>query len=193
MDAERLAEHMRHNWWVWAVRGLTAVLFGTAAFAWPGMTLLMLIWLFGANALVGGFFTLVSAVKHREEYGQWWLLLLSGVLSIGAGLVAYFYPGLTGLTLLYVIAAWAAVTGVLEIISAIRWRKVMEHTGLFLVSGIMSVLFGFLATAYPGAGALGILWLIGAYSIAFGVLLISFGFRVRHWGELVAGGKMRHA
>jgi uncharacterized membrane protein HdeD (DUF308 family) len=193
MDARGIAEHVRQNWWMWALRGLTAVLFGMATLAWPGMTLVMLIWLFGANALVGGFFTLVSAVKHREEYKQWWVLLLSGVVSLGAGLVAYFNPALTGLALLYVIAAWAVVTGALEIISAIRWHKVIEHTGLFLVSGVVSVLFGFSAMAFPGAGALSILWLIGAYSIAFGALLISFAFRVRHWGELVAGGKMHPA
>jgi uncharacterized membrane protein HdeD (DUF308 family) len=169
---------------------LAAVAFGAAAFAWPGMTLVMLIWLFGANALVGGFFTIVSAMKHRQEYQEWWVLLLSGVVSLCAGLVAYIYPALTGLALLYVIAAWAVVTGALEIISAIRWHKLIEHTGLFLLSGIISVLFGLSAVAFPGAGALSIVWLIGAYAITFGVLLIGFGFRVRHDRALVAGGTM---
>jgi uncharacterized membrane protein HdeD (DUF308 family) len=177
-------------WWVWAVRGLAAVLFGAAAFAWPGMTLVMLIWLFGAYALVGGFFTLVSAVKHRAEDSRWWVLLMSGAVSMAAGLIANFYPVVTGFALLYGIAGWAIVTGALEIVSAIQWRKVVEHTGLFLLGGIASVVFGFLAAAFPGAGALGILWLIGAYSITFGVLLISFGFRVRHDRALVVDGRM---
>jgi uncharacterized membrane protein HdeD (DUF308 family) len=157
------------------------------------MTLVMLVWLFGAYALVGGFFTVVSALRHRAEDSRWWVLLLSGAVSMAAGLIAYFYPAITGLALVYMVAAWAIVTGALEILSAIQWRKVVEHTGFYLLSGIASVSFGFLAAVFPGAGALSIVWLIGAYSITFGILLISFGFRVRHDRALVAGGRMHPA
>jgi uncharacterized membrane protein HdeD (DUF308 family) len=193
MRAENFAEHLVHHWWVWAVRGLAAVLFGLTAFAWPGITLAVLIWLFGAYALVGGVFTLVSALKQRSEYREWWLLLLSGVASVGVGLITYFSPAITGGALLYLIAAWAVVTGAFEIAAAVRWHHFAEHTGLFLLSGILSVAFGVLAMVFPTAGALGIVWMIGVYAVAFGVLQIGFGFRMRHLGALFPGERMHPA
>jgi uncharacterized membrane protein HdeD (DUF308 family) len=190
MNVTGFAEHLVHYWWLWAVRGLAAVLFGLTAFAWPGMTLAVLVWLFGAYALVSGVLTLATAVRHYGEYERGWLLFLEGGLSVAVGLITYFYPGITGLALLYMIAAWAIVTGSLGIAVAVQWHKVMEHAGLFALSGLASVFFGVVAVTNPGVGALSIVWLIGAYAVAFGVLLIAFAFRVRSWGSLTVGSKM---
>lgn len=193
MAARNLADKVAHHWWVWELRGIAAILFGIAAFAWPVMTLAVLIWFFGAYALVSGAFTVVAAVTHHRDDSRWWIALVQGLVSIAAGVIAYAYTGLTAVALTYLVAAWAIVTGVLEIAAAFQWHRLTEHAGLFLATGIVSVLFGFVVWFNPVAGALGLLWLIGAYAILTGVLLMTFGFRVRHWGGAVAGGKMHPA
>jgi uncharacterized membrane protein HdeD (DUF308 family) len=190
MAAGNLTENTFHHWWVWELRGVAALLFGIAAFAWPGITLAVLIWFFGAYALVSGAFTIVSAVSHRRDYSHWWVMLLQGAVSIAAGIVAYFYTGLTAIALTYLVAAWALVTGCLEVGAAVQWHRLTEHAGLFVLSGVVSILFGLLALFNPVAGALGLMWMIGFYMMINGILLMAFGFRVRHWGVSMAGGRM---
>lgn len=174
---------LARNWWTVALRGLVAVLFGIAAFVWPGLTLLALVWLFGIYALVDGVFTLVSAVTNRSENDRWWLLLVEGIVGIAAGIIAIAWPGITAFALLYLIAAWAIVTGVLEIIAAIRLRQEIEGEWVLALSGLLSLVFGILLVIWPGAGVLAMIWLIAAYAIVFGVFLIILGFRLRSWRE----------
>jgi uncharacterized membrane protein HdeD (DUF308 family) len=162
-------------WWVMALRGLLAVLFGLAAFFWPGITLVALVFLFGAYALVDGVLAIVSAFRG----GEWWPLLLEGVIGIAAGVAAFVWPGITALALLYVIAVWAIVTGVLEVVAAIRLRREIENEWLLGLGGALSILLGVIMVAVPGAGALGLVWAIGAYALLFGAMLIVLGFRLR--------------
>ena len=171
------------NWWMVALRGLVAVLFGIAAFVWPGLTLLALVWLFGIYALMDGVFTLISAFTNRRESNRWWLLLLEGIVGIAAGIIAIVWPGITAFALLYLIAAWAIVTGVLEIAAAIRLREEIEGEWLMALSGILSLVFGILLVIWPGAGALAVVWMIAAYAIVFGIFLIILGFRLRGWRD----------
>lgn len=174
---------LARNWWAIALRGLVAVLFGIAAFAWPGLTLLVLVWLFGIYALLDGIFSLISAVTNRAENDRWWLLLLEGIVGIAAGIIAILWPGITAFALLYLIAAWAIITGVLEIITAIRLRQEIEGEWLMALSGLLSLVFGILLVIWPGAGVLAVIWLIAAYAIAFGIFLIILGFRMRGWRD----------
>ncbi len=167
------------NWWMVALRGLIAIVFGVVALIWPGITLTALVLLFVAFAVMDGIFTAVTAVSERERYERWWVMLLQGLLGIVAGVVAFIWPGITTLVLLYVIAAWAIVMGVLTVMAAIQLRKELEGEGLLIVSGILSVLFGLILMVRPGAGAVAIAWFIGAYAIILGVLLIIFAFRLR--------------
>jgi uncharacterized membrane protein HdeD (DUF308 family) len=162
-------------WWAVALRGLLAVLFGLAAFFWPGITLVTLVFLFGAYALVDGVFALVSAFRADDR----WPLLFEGVVGIAAGVVAFVWPGITALALLYLIAAWAIITGILEIVAAVRLRKVIENEWLLALGGVASIILGVILVVAPGAGALGLVWAIGAYAILFGIALIALGFRLR--------------
>jgi uncharacterized membrane protein HdeD (DUF308 family) len=171
---------LARNWWALVLRGLAAILFGVLAFAWPGITLFVLVLFFGAYMLVDGIFAIVAAVRAAGEEDRWWLLLVQGILGVLAGLVAIFWPGLTALALLYFIAAWAIVTGIMEIVAAIRLRREIEGEWALALSGALSVLFGVLLVVLPApAGLLSLVWLVGAYAVATGVLLLILAFRVR--------------
>jgi uncharacterized membrane protein HdeD (DUF308 family) len=171
---------LARNWWALVLRGLAAILFGVLAFAWPGITLFVLVLFFGAYMLVDGIFAIVAAVRAAGEEDRWWLLLIEGILGVLAGLVAFFWPGLTALALLYFIAAWAIVTGIMEIVAAVRLRQEIEGEWALGLSGLLSVIFGVLLVVLPApAGLLSLVWLIGAYAVATGVLLLILAFRVR--------------
>jgi uncharacterized membrane protein HdeD (DUF308 family) len=171
---------LARNWWALVLRGLAAILFGILAFAWPGITLFVLVLFFGAYMLVDGIFAIVAAVRAAGEEDRWWLLLIQGTLGVLAGLVAIFWPGLTALALLYFIAAWAIVTGIMEIVAAVRLRQEIEGEWALGLSGLLSVIFGVLLVVLPApAGLLSLVWLVGAYAVATGVLLLILAFRVR--------------
>ncbi|HEY0581473.1 MAG TPA: HdeD family acid-resistance protein [Chloroflexota bacterium] len=177
MDLEASSRH----WWAFALRGLAAVLFGILAFVWPGVTLAALVLLWGAYALVDGVLSLVAAVRTDNDHR--WGLLLEGIVGIAAGLVAFFYPGITALVLLYLIAAWALITGVLELIAAVRLRRVIQNEWWLVLSGIASILFAIILLAAPGAGALAVVWLIASYAILFGVLMLGLAYRLYGAGQ----------
>jgi uncharacterized membrane protein HdeD (DUF308 family) len=172
---------MTRTWWAVALRGAVAVIFGLLALIWPGITLLALVILFGAYAFTDGAFALGSAFfgENADGRSRAWLAV-QGVAGIVLGLVAFFWPDVTALVLLYVIAAWAIVTGVLGVIAAIRLRKEIRGEWLMALSGVLSVVFGLLLAIWPGAGALTLVLFIGAFALLFGAVLIGLGLRLRH-------------
>ena len=171
---------LSRNWWALALRGVAAIVFGLLAFILPGITLTALILLFSAYMLVDGVFAIVAAVRAEERDTRWWLLLAEGVLGVLAGIVAFVWPGLTALALLYLVAAWSIITGILQIVGAIRLRREIEGEWALILGGVLSVIFGVLLAVLPGPGILALLWLIGAYALVSGVLLIILAFRVRN-------------
>jgi uncharacterized membrane protein HdeD (DUF308 family) len=174
-------ELLLQSWWMLALRGAIAVLFGVLAVLWPGITLLWLAALFAAYALIGGAVSIIGAVKNRKSDEEWWLILLLGLVSLGAGVIAVLHPGLTALVLVLIMGANALVTGVLDIAVAIRLRKVIRGEWLLILAGIVSIVFGVLVFLFPGAGALALVWLISVYAIVTGVLLLALAFRARTW------------
>ncbi|MGV9776309.1 HdeD family acid-resistance protein [Streptosporangium sp. NPDC003464] len=176
-------EELARTWWVHLVRGLCAILFGLLAIVWPGITIYALVIVFGAYAVVNGVFALFSSGRGGSRV---WMIVY-GVISILAGVLAFARPGMTALALLYVIAGWAIVTGLIEIVAAIRLRKAMEGEWMFIVSGVVSVLFGILLCVWPGSGALAVVWLIGTMAIVYGIALIALAFRVKSLGAHRAG------
>jgi len=191
--SDSMAELFRHNWWVLALRGLAAVLFGILAFIWPGITIFTLVLLFGAYALVNGIFALVVCFKSPRRTRRFGSLIFGAVISIAAGIIALIWPGMTAFSLVIVIAAWASVNGIAEIAAAIRLRKEIAGEWLLVVAGIASILFGIALFLNPFIGALVLVWWIGGFAFAFGILLIMLGFRMRRAAETLGGVRPRVA
>jgi uncharacterized membrane protein HdeD (DUF308 family) len=171
---------LSRNWWAVAIRGVAAIIFGVLAFVLPGITLAAMVLLFGAYALVDGIFALIAAVRGRDETQPWWELVIEGVLSIAAGIVTFTWPGLTTLVLFYVIGSWAIITGVLEIVAAVRLRKEIRGEVWLALSGVLSIAFGVLVYLFPVAGGLALVLWTGAYAIVFGALLVGLSVRLRN-------------
>lgn len=167
------------SWWALVLRGLAAIAFGILAFLWPHITVTALVFLWGAYALVDGVFAIAAGIKSYEKSKRWWVLLLEGLLSVAAGVLAFVIPGITALVLLLMIAAWAIVTGGFEIGAAIQLRKYITGEWLLALAGAASVLFGLALMINPNAGAIAVVWLIGAYAVLFGLLLIVLGFKLK--------------
>jgi uncharacterized membrane protein HdeD (DUF308 family) len=168
---------------MFALRGAVAMLFGVLALVWPGLTLLWLVALFAAFALLGGGASVVGAFQNRKSDDHWWLALLLGLVSLGAGVIAIIHPALTALVLVLLMGANAIATGVLDIALAIRLRKAIRGEWLLVLAGIVSIVFGVLVFLFPGAGALALVWLISVYAIASGVLLLIVAFQLRRHPE----------
>ncbi len=173
---------LKKNWWLLALRGLFAIVFGILAFAWPGITLFALIWLFGIYALLNGILSLVLAWNAPKGAPRSGSLILGGILGVAAGLIAFIMPGITALTLLIVIAIWAIVTGIMEIAAGIRLRKVIDNELLWILAGLLSVAFGVILLVRPAAGAIVLVWWIGGFALLFGILLVVLAFRIRRHG-----------
>jgi uncharacterized membrane protein HdeD (DUF308 family) len=174
---------LTRTWWILAVRGVAAVIFGLLALIWPQITLLALVLVFGAYALVDGVFALVAAVRGRLLAGGRGGLLLEGLLGVGAGIVTLIWPDITALALLWVIPFWAVLTGVLEIVTAVRLRRVLANEWLLILAGFLSIVLGLILMIWPRSGAVGLVWLIGSYAIAFGIMLLGLAFRLRRLGR----------
>jgi uncharacterized membrane protein HdeD (DUF308 family) len=172
-------------WWALALRGVFAVLFGLLTFFIPGITLLTLVLLFGAYVLLDGIFDIVSAIRTPSHH---WALILEGIVGIIAGILTFLWPGITAMVLLYLIAFWAIFTGVLEIVAGIRLRETLTAEIWFILMGVLSLLFGLFILIFPGAGALAVVFWIGAYAFVFGIMLIALAFRLRGFRHREAQG-----
>ncbi len=170
--------NLANNWWTFVLRGVFALLFGVIAFVWPGLTILSLTYVFGFYAILDGIFALVAAWNFRSQ-DRWWVLLLEGLLGLAAGVIAFVSPGITALALLWVIAAWAILTGILEIVAAVQLRQEIENEVWLGLGGLASIVFGVLLVIWPGSGLVTISWLIGGYAIVFGISMLVLGFRLQ--------------
>jgi uncharacterized membrane protein HdeD (DUF308 family) len=172
---------LTRSWWLMLLRGVASILFGIAAFIWPGLTVLALTLLYGAYAMADGILSLGSALAgggDNRSIPTGWLVVM-GLLGIAAGLAAFLWPGLTAFALVLLIGAWAVTIGILEIVGAIWLRHELEDEWLLIAAGILSVLFGTALLLKPGAGALALAWAIGAFAILFGVLHLAFALRLK--------------
>jgi uncharacterized membrane protein HdeD (DUF308 family) len=166
-------------WWLLLLRGIAAILFGVLAFAWPGLTLVTLVLLYGAFALVDGVISLIAAFSGSAKPVPTWWLVVVGVLGIAAGVVTFVWPGITAILLILFIGAWAFVHGIFEIIGAIQLRKEIDNEWMLILGGVLSVVFGLIVLFAPGAGALALIWVIAAYSIIFGITFVALALRLR--------------
>lgn len=176
-----MLQNLARNWWLLLLRGVLAIGFGLLAFSWPGLTLFTLVVLYGIFAIGDGIMALWAAAAGGHTVSRGWLLAV-GLLGLAAGLFALIWPGVTAVALVVCMGIWAIARGVFEIVGAVQLRKVIDHEWLLIAAGVFSVLFGVAVLAAPGAGALALVWLIGAYAIALGVVLVVLSFKVRRLG-----------
>jgi uncharacterized membrane protein HdeD (DUF308 family) len=165
---------MTRNWGAIALRGFIAVLLGVIAIVWPGPTVAVLVLLLGAFALVEGVTNIVAGARGREGWA-----ITEGIISVIVGIVIVVWPAITALALLYIVAAWAIITGIVRIVAAVQLRRVIRNEWLLVGSGAASIIFGLIAAIFPGAGILALIWLLGAWMIVLGVLLIALAFSLR--------------
>ena len=177
-----MAADLARNWWLLALRGVLGILFGIGAFVWPDATLAALVVVFGAYVFVDGIFAVIAGIGMRRQIDRWWLVVLEGAAGIILGVLTFQSPDTTALVLLLFIAAWSIVTGIFEIATAVRLRKLIANEWLLILSGVLSVAFGVLMILNPGAGAIAVLWLIGAFAVAYGALLVVLSFKLRKHG-----------
>ena len=168
------------NWWLLLLRGIASIVFGVLAFVWPGLTLVTLILFYGAFALVDGVIALVAAFTGGAKPLPTWWLVVVGLLGIAAGIATFVMPGITAIVLILFMGVWALVHGIFEIIGAIQLRKEIDNEWMLIFSGVVSVLFGLIVLIAPGAGALGLIWAIAAYSIVFGISFVALSLRLRN-------------
>jgi uncharacterized membrane protein HdeD (DUF308 family) len=169
-----MVEAFARSWWLLLIRGIVAVLFGLMAFMWPGLTLITLVLLYGAYAFVDGLTAIWVSVSSRA-----WGLLLFGILGVLVGLYAFFFPGITAIALLYLIAAWAFIRGLFEIATAIQMRKEISNEWALILSGIIAIIFAIVLVANPSAGALAMVLVIGGFAIVFGIMMFILAFRIK--------------
>ena len=160
------------------IRGIVGVVVALLAFAWPGLTIAVLVGIFGVYAIVDGATNLLLGLM-RTTHGRSWPQVVQGIAGIAAGVLAFVWPGVTALVIVWFIAAWAVVTGILELAAAIRLRRVVTGEWMLALSGLLSIAFGVLVFAFPGAGAVGIAWVLGAYTGAAGLVLIALAVGLR--------------
>ena len=175
---DAMSASLARNWWLIALRGVISILFGAIAFAAPAAFVLSLVLFFAAYMLVDGIFTIVGAIRAAQKHERWGFLLVEGLVDIVVGVAAFLVPAAAVWAFVLLLAAWAFVTGALMIAAAFRLHL---HYGRWwlLLGGIVSVLFGLALMIEPGMSALVLTWWLGAYAIAFGVMLVILGVSLR--------------
>jgi uncharacterized membrane protein HdeD (DUF308 family) len=172
---------LRRVWWVLVIRGLLGVVFGLLAFTHPGVTLAVLIAFFGAYALFDGIVAIIFAFRAPKEHVSVWPFVLEGIIGLLAGILAFAYPLATAVALETLVAAWALVTGIFEVVAAFRLRHAITNEWLLGLTGVLSIIAGIVLWIYPVAGIASLVLIIGAYAFVFGILLIALGVRIRSW------------
>ncbi|HLI91241.1 MAG TPA: HdeD family acid-resistance protein [Ktedonobacteraceae bacterium] len=170
--------------WSMVIRGVVGIIFGILALVWPGFTYLILVYLFGAYALIDGIIAIVVSFQERQVYKRWWAVLIEGIIGVIAGLVTFFWPAITAFVLIYVIAVWAVIMGIFEIVEAFALPHAFGWEWALALGGVLSVILGILLFLRPVAGILALVWFIAIYAIIWGILLIIRAFQYRAPGAL---------
>lgn len=179
-----ISSHIAGAAWLTILRGVIALVFGGVALFRPGIALTFLVALFGVYAFLDGILSLIASIRMVRRHDPWLALLFEAIVGIAAGIIAFRTPGITALALLFVIGAWAVVTGALEIATAIELRKLIPGEWALALAGVLSILFGCLLFWQPFAGIVALVWIIGIYAILFGILMVSVGIQMRRISEV---------
>ncbi|MFP4363920.1 MAG: HdeD family acid-resistance protein [Spirochaetia bacterium] len=170
------------NWKYTLLRGILTAVFGALLLFVPEFSLLALIFLFGAFIALDGLIELVNLFTRAERTDAWWGLLIRGILELLIGILIFIMPNVTAIVLLYLIAFWAILIGIFELVYAIRIREVVQGEWLLAVSGVLSIAIGILLAVWPIPGVLAVTWLIGLYALIMGIILIINAIRLKKMG-----------
>ena len=171
------------NWWALALRGAVSILLGLVAFTMPGITVTALVYVFGLYAFVEGVLAIMAAIRGIHEHDRWGWMLIEGIVCIVAAVAAFLMPGVGALAIVYLVAAWAIITGVLEIAAGIKLRKIIEGEWMLILAGVLGLVLGFYIASRPAAGVLLLATWLGIYAIFAGILTIMLAFRIRNWAH----------
>lgn len=174
-----LSVMLHRSWWSLLLRGLVAIAFGVLTWFQPQASAAALLLIFGAFVFVDGLLGVYAAIRSRSQSRHWWVLLIWGLVGVVIGVLTAINPVITGLVLTMYIAVWALITGVLQIIAAIRLRKEIQGEWVLVLSGLISVVFGGFVLAQPVAGMMAMLWVLATYAVVFGVLMVILAFKFR--------------
>jgi len=178
-----MKEVLKKAWRNVLFTGILSILFGVVTLLWPGVTLTSLIWIFAIAVIAQGISVIHGSWVARGVDRNWWVILLLGIVYVVAGIICFANPGLTAVYLVILMGVSWLITGVLEIYAAISLRKQIANEGWLALSGVISIMAGLYVVLRPGAGALALLWLIGAFSIAFGIMLIMLALKAKNWAS----------
>jgi uncharacterized membrane protein HdeD (DUF308 family) len=178
-----MVETYSGNWWALGLRAASAIIFGVIALTMPGAALAAIVIVFGIYAFADGILSIVAAVRGLQRGDRWGAMLILGMVSVIAGVIAFLAPGIGALALVYLIASWALITGAFEIAAAVRLRKIIEGEWLLIIGGILSILFAVLMVVFPGPGAVTLALWLGAYALVYGVVNLVLSFKVRRWTQ----------
>ena len=173
-----LSIDLRQAWPVLMARAVLAVALGLVMLTVPGVTLLLVAWAFGIYALVDGAAQVLDAIRRRHR-PRWWIALLLGLIGVVAGVIALIWPFPTAVVLAVLVGCWALVTGIIEIVSAVRQRRERRRTAWLVVAGLLSVVAGVLILIWPVHGAVAVAMLLGVFATAYGVVLAGLALAVR--------------
>ena len=188
-----MSARLFRSWWAFVLRGLIAVVFGILALLWPQATMLSLVLVFGAFALVDAFFTLTRGLLSMGSYDRWWVGLRVGLVGFLIGLSTLFWPAKTAVILFYSIAIWTVIVGVLDLMAATQLRHVIPAKWMLFLCGSLSVLWGVLLFVLPGAGTASLVWVIEIFALALGSLLMILGLHLRDLGLEFQGARISGA
>lgn len=169
------------NWWALGLRSAAAIVLGIIALTWPGATLRAIVTMFGIFAIIDGVFEMAAAMGGLKADERWFPMLIKGLCGVVAGGFALVWPGIGALGLVYLIAAWGLATGILEIVAGVRLRRVMDHEWMLIAAGVLSIVLAIGIAAYPGTGMVLLVWWLGAYALAYGVISLVVTVHVKQW------------
>lgn len=177
--AAELVKNIRDHWWVLLLRGIVGIVFGVLFIYYPGQSLVALIYVFGAYAIVDGVFAAIQALRLGVHNDRWWPLLFEAIVGIAVGIVFFRFTGLSAVAVAFTIAVWAIATGIFEIVAAFRFEGGGGAPWLLGLGGVLSIIVGILFAIAPVPALLAYVWVLGIYAIIFGIAMIVWSFRLK--------------
>ena len=168
------------NWWLITIKGVFSIVFGILSLMLPKMAVLTILTYFGIVILISGFFLIIGAFSYRKDTPNWnWWLVEGGFDMLVGGLIV-IHPLVTAEIFVFVLALWVVVIGIIQIISAVNLKEIMQNWWILLFSGVLSLFLGLLILTHPLRGTLTLVSSMGLFIIIFGILLLVISGKLKN-------------